>query len=122
MSDKKKITSRYYRKKVELYLLIDKIKLWPSRRGILHGIKSLIQTGNMIEIVTHCNKTFTIYNSRSSRAARMLRNKYFSGICSECGIPTWKLEKYSGTHFKNKYGSSLQKTSDGEQDKAEFFG
>jgi hypothetical protein len=29
---------RYYRKRVELFRLIDKVKLWPSRRGILHGI------------------------------------------------------------------------------------
>jgi pyrrolysyl-tRNA synthetase-like protein len=109
MSGKKKITSQYYRKKVELYLLIDKIKLWPSRKGVLHGIKSINQMGNMMEIITHCNKTFTVYNSRHSRAARWLRNKWFNSVCSECAIPSWKLEKYSITYFKRKYGSSLQK-------------
>ena len=122
MADKKKITQRYYRKKVELYLLIDKIKLWPSRRGVLHGIKSVNKIGEMAEIITHCNKQFKIYNSRHSRAARWRRNKWFSDICSECGIPSWKLEKYSATQFKRKYGSSLQKTADGEPDKAEFSG
>ena len=30
-------SKHYYRKRVELFRLIDKIKLWPSRRGVLHG-------------------------------------------------------------------------------------
>ena len=30
-----------------------------------------------------------------------------SGICPVCGIPEWKLAKYSATMFKRKYGSSL---------------
>jgi len=37
----KKHSKRYYRKRVELFRLIDKIKLWPSRTGILHGIKTI---------------------------------------------------------------------------------
>ena len=37
---------RYYRKRVELFRLIDKIKLWPSRKGILHGIRSIEKLGD----------------------------------------------------------------------------
>ncbi|MHC4459341.1 MAG: pyrrolysine--tRNA(Pyl) ligase small subunit, partial [Planctomycetota bacterium] len=37
----KKPVKRFYRKRVELFRLIDKIKLWPSRTGILHGIKTI---------------------------------------------------------------------------------
>ena len=98
---------RYYRKRVELFKLIDKIKLWPSRQGILHGIKSIEKLGDQARITTHCGKTFMINNSRNSRAARWLRNKWFGKICPVCRIPGWKLEKYSATRFKRHYGSLL---------------
>lgn len=71
----KKQTKRVYRKRVELTKLLEKIKLWPSRRGILHGIKSIEIFGSKAEVVTHRNKTFLVNNSRNSRAARWLRNK-----------------------------------------------
>ncbi len=103
----KKPTKRYYRKRVELFRLIDKIKLWPSRKGILHGIKTIKKIGDQAQITTHCNKTFLVNNSRNSRAARWLRNKWFSGVCGVCKVPDWKLEKYSSTRFKRHYGSLL---------------
>jgi pyrrolysyl-tRNA synthetase-like protein len=98
---------RYFRKRVELFSLIDKIKLWPSRKGILHGIRSVEKIGEQARITTHCNKTFIIYNSRNSRAARWLRNKWFGRVCPICNIPGWKLEKYNATRFKRHYGSFL---------------
>lgn len=98
---------RYYRKRVELFRLIDKVKLWPSRRGILHGIRTIDIMGDQARITTHCNRTFMVANSRNSRAARWLRNKWFKGVCSTCGIPDWKLEKYSLTQFRRGYGSDL---------------
>ena len=109
----KKPAKRFYRKRVELFRLIDKIKLWPSRKGILHGIKFINKIGDQAEITTHCNKTFVINNSRNCRAARWLRNKWFKGVCGVCRIPDWKLEKYSSTQFKRHYGSSL--TGDSEK-------
>ena len=98
---------RYYRKRVELFRLIDKIKLWPSRRGLLHGIKTVEVVGTQARITTHCNKTFWVADSRNSRAARWLRNKWFRGTCGVCRIPEWKLAKYSATRFKRHYGSAL---------------
>ena len=100
---------RYYRKRVELFSLVDKIKLWPSRKGILHGIKSIEKVGSQAQITTHCNKIFMVSNSRNSRAARWLRNKWFSEVCRDCGVPDWKLAKYSSTYFKRHYGASLIK-------------
>jgi len=100
---------RYYRKRIELFQLIDKIKLWPSRKGILHGIKTIEKMGDQAQITTHCNKTFMVNNSRSSRAARWLRNKWITDVCPVCGVPDWKLAKYSSTRFKRHYGSFLQK-------------
>lgn len=98
---------RYYRKRVELFKLIDKIKLWPSRKGILHGIKSVENMGPQARITTHCGKTFVVNDSRNSRAARWLRNKWFGKVCPVCKVPDWKLEKYSATGFKRHYGSLL---------------
>ena len=103
----KKHSKRYYRKRVELFRLIDKIKLWPSRTGILHGIKTIEKMGDQAQITTHCNKTFMANNSRNSRAVRWLRNKWFKGACGACRVPDWKLDKYSSTLFKRHYGSSL---------------
>lgn len=103
---------RYYRKRVELFRLIDKIKLWPSRRGLLHGIKTVDVIGDQARITTHCNKMFLITNSRNSRAARWLRNKWFSGVCGVCRVPDWKLAKYASTQFKRHYGSALSQGSE----------
>jgi pyrrolysyl-tRNA synthetase-like protein len=93
---------------VDFFRLVAKIKLWPSRTGLLHGIKSFVDKGDYAEITTHCNKTFVVRNSKTSRAARWLRNKYAAGACKECRIPGWKLEKYSTTFFTAHYGSRLE--------------
>ncbi len=98
---------RYYRKRIELFRLIDKIKLWPSRTGHLHGIRELAVSGDRAALTTHCGKTFTVSNSRNSRAARWLRNKWYTQPCPECGVPEWKLQKYSVTRFKRGHGSFL---------------
>ena len=106
MGNKEK--KRYYRKKTELFLLLDKMKLWPSRSGILHGIREIEKKGDYAIITTHCGKTFRIYNSRNSRAARWLRNKWVMKPCKDCKVPEWKLEKYSKTFFSSNYGSTLK--------------
>ena len=108
----KQPVKRYYRKRVELFRLIDKIKLWPSRRGILHGIKTIDVIGDQARITTHCDRTFMITNSRNSRAARWLRNKWFKRVCGTCRVPDWKLAKYSATHFRRQYGSALLKETE----------
>jgi pyrrolysyl-tRNA synthetase-like protein len=106
-SSDKKPAKRYYRKRVALFRLIDKIKLWPSRSGMLHGIKTIEKIGDQARITTHCNKTFLANDSRNSRAARWLRNKWYKNTCSLCNIPEWKIKKYSSTQFKRHYGSFL---------------
>ncbi len=103
----KKPAKRYYRKRVELFRLINKIKLWPSRSGVLHGIKTIEINGQQAQVTTHCNRSFRVRNSRNSRAARWLRNKWFNGVCTECRVPDWKMEKYSATQFSRRSGSDL---------------
>jgi pyrrolysyl-tRNA synthetase-like protein len=93
---------------VELYLLIERIKLWISRNGTLHGIKSLQKNGEIMQITTHCNKSFVVRDSRNSRAARYMRQKFYSQVCPKCGIPEWKLEKFSATRFNRHHGSNLK--------------
>ena len=109
---------RYYRRRVHLLRLIEKIKLWPSRKGTLHGIRSIDKWGDQARVTTHCNKAFLINNSRNSRAARWLRNKQFIGVCPQCGVPEWKLEKYASTRFTRHHGSLLIKDQEKETDSA----
>ncbi len=104
---------RYFRKRVELFRLIDKIKLWPSRKGLLHGIRTIEKHGDMAVVTTHCSKAFTINNSRNSRAARWLRNKWFRGVCPVCRVPEWKLAKYASTRFHRHHGADLHENPTG---------
>lgn len=103
----KPCVKRYYRKRVKLFRLLGKMKLWTSRRGILHGIKTIEEIGDQTRITTHCNKVFVVFNSSNSRAARYLRNKWHKEVCSVCAVPKWKLAKYDSTRFSSHYGSSL---------------
>ena len=105
MSDDKK---RYYRKYVELHPLVEKIKLWPSRTGVLHGVRNLRLRGDFLEIETHCGNRFLTNNSRKSRAARWLRNKWAVSACTKCAVPEWKLTKYTNTFFSTHHGKSLK--------------
>jgi pyrrolysyl-tRNA synthetase-like protein len=104
----KREAKRYYRKKNKLFPLIEKIKLWPSRSGALHSVRSIEIQGETATITTHCGKTFTAANSRRSRAARWLRNKYFRQACPACGVPDWKLKKYGQTFFSRHQGKLLK--------------
>lgn len=103
----KKGKKTYYRKRVDFFKLLQKMKMWPSRKGILHGIKSIKIIGNQATITTHCNETFMAYNSKNSRSARCLRNKWDLAVCKTCRVPSWKLQKYYATHFHQSYGSDL---------------
>ncbi|WP_094605425.1 hypothetical protein SPSIL_001520 [Sporomusa silvacetica DSM 10669] len=98
---------KYYRKNVDFFKLVEKLKLWPSRSGTLHGIKTIKITGNIAEITTHCDETFVVWNSRTSRAARWLRNKWCVCACKTCKIPAWKIEKYTSTMMTQKWGANL---------------
>ena len=100
--------ARYYRKQIPLFRLVDKLRLWPSRRGILHGIKSFEERGSYAVLITHCNKHMVVHDSKTSRAGRWLRNKWYAEACPKCRIPEWKLQKYASTHFKRGYGSQLR--------------
>jgi len=106
------VRKRYYRKRVELFRLVEKVKLWPSHTGVLHGIKSIERMGDQAEVITHCNEKFIINNSRNSRAARWLRNKWFIGTCKKCAVLEWKVKKYSFTHFTRRWGSRLTEASE----------
>lgn len=111
MSDAKKEKApakTVYRKRIALLALLEKIKIWPSRQGLLHGIKTIVSVGTHANITTHCGKSFTVTNSKNSRAARWLRNKWYKGACPSCAVPEWKLKKYAVTFFKNGYGSDLR--------------
>ncbi len=96
----KKQKKRYFRKHEDLYEVLQKIKLWPSRSGTLHGIRTITRKGAFIEFVTHCGNKVRIKNSKTSRVSRWLRNKWYVRACSQCKVPGWKLEKFSSTSFQ----------------------
>ena len=90
---------RYIYKNQKMFGMVDTIKLWPSRSGVLHGVKKAELNGNMIEITTHCGEHFAVWDSKTSRSARWLRNRWSRKPCPKCGIPQWKLDKYASTVF-----------------------
>ncbi|WP_073048821.1 pyrrolysine--tRNA(Pyl) ligase small subunit [Dethiosulfatibacter aminovorans] len=100
---------RYYRKHVDFFDLLQKVKLWPSRNGTLHGIKKMQIKGDYAEITTHCNEKFIVKRSKNSHSARWLRNKWYRQTCKKCRIPDWKLEKYSTTCFNQNFGKDLSR-------------
>lgn len=100
----KEAVKRYVYKNQSLYALIQKIKLWPSRSGILHGLKTVEPKGTSIVITTHCEESFTVWDSKKSRSARWLRNRWCTYPCPKCNIPEWKMSKYSSTVFTDSSG------------------
>jgi len=96
----KKEKARYIRKHEDLFNVLQKIKLWPSRTGTLHGIKSIVRKGAYIEFVTHCGNKLQLRDSKTSRVSRWLRNKWYVRPCPKCKVPGWKLEKFSSTSFQ----------------------
>ena len=96
----KKKRKTYFRKREELTVVLQKVKLWPSRTGTLHGLRSVVSKGAYIDFTTHCGQKLRIKNSKNSRVSRWLRNKWYVQPCPRCRVPAWKLEKYSLTAFK----------------------
>ncbi|MDR3204997.1 MAG: hypothetical protein LBV23_09695 [Deltaproteobacteria bacterium] len=98
---------RYFRKRQNLSALVDKIKLWPSRSGLLHGLKKVSLTVTGIKAVTHCGLIVNVRDCSSSRAARWLRAKQYVALCPRCGVPKWKIDKYGATVFSKRQGRLL---------------
>ena len=90
---------RTVRRHTDPYSVIEKVKLWPSKTGQLHGVRSVKLRGGFVELQTHCGQSIRMRNSRNSRVARHLRNKIYEKPCSRCRIPAWKLEKFGETSF-----------------------
>jgi pyrrolysyl-tRNA synthetase-like protein len=81
-------------KRPYLFDLVDKMKLWPSKSGILHGVRQTENLGGLIRISTHCGAVIVVRSSRRSRASRWLRNRWMRTACSACGVPEWKTERF----------------------------
>ena len=98
---------RYYRKRQRLLAMVSKMKLWPSRKGRLHGVRTVSATASGFTVETHCGLVFKARDSANSRACRWLRAKQYAVACPDCRIPAWKLEKYGSTVFSKRQGSVL---------------
>ncbi|MDR1109457.1 MAG: hypothetical protein LBP92_01870 [Deltaproteobacteria bacterium] len=98
---------RYLRKRQNLKAMVAKIKLWPSRHGILHGVKEIAELNSGFEVTTHCGLVFRARDSANSRAARWLRAKQYAVACPACRVPGWKISKYGATVFSKRLGRTL---------------
>ncbi|NIQ06588.1 MAG: hypothetical protein GWO20_12935 [Candidatus Korarchaeota archaeon] len=79
----------------QLFSLVSKIKLWPSQKGILHGVIKVESLGQFIRVTTYCKEVILVKDSRRSRVARWLRNRWVVAVCKDCRIPEWKLKRFS---------------------------
>lgn len=102
----------FFRKRADPFLTISRIKLWPSRNGILHGLKSVERRGSSMVVVTHCNQKAVVKCSKNGRLARWLRNKWYEKPCPVCKVPAWKIEKYAGTTFLKGKKKSYERKRD----------
>lgn len=107
---------RFLRKRADPFSIIARIKLWPSRKGILHGVRSVKRDGNVMTVITHCNHKTRVRCSKNGRVARWIRNKWYEKACKTCRVPEWKLRKYSQTSFikENKYARGSRVLSHAE--------
>ncbi|WP_406660353.1 pyrrolysine--tRNA(Pyl) ligase [Methanolobus sp. ZRKC3] len=81
--------------KKSLDSLISKTGFWVSRNGRLHGIKNCETSQNYIRVTMDCGEVIKVRNSRSSRAARLLRNRKFQKPCKKCRTPEEKIKEFS---------------------------
>ena len=103
---------RYLRKRQNLLAMVTKIKLWPSRKGYLHGVKDVKRIPGGFEVLTHCGLVFEARNSSNSRAARWLRAKQYAAPCPNCAVPSWKMDKFGATVFSKRLGKVLKDERD----------
>ncbi len=89
------LRAKYQRRHMRLFEAVDKIRLWPSRSGRLHGVKNVQVNGEWIILTTHCGLIFRIRNSNNGRGVRQLKNRWYKEVCKRCGVPNWKIEKYT---------------------------
>jgi len=94
-ADSNKTIREYREKHKRLSDLVNKIKLWPSRTGILHGVREVKKDGDLLIISTHCGCTFKARDSKNGRSIRHLKHRWFKKSCKKCGVPNWKIEKFS---------------------------
>ncbi len=81
--------------KKSLDSLISKTGFWVSRSGHLHGIRNCETSQNYIRITMDCGEVIKVRNSRSSRAARLLRNRKYHKACKKCRVPDEKIKEFS---------------------------
>ena len=94
MSKSKATFAKLASRRRHLFSLVEKVKLWTSRSGCLHGVRSVRLVGDWVEVETHCGISFRVRDSKSSRAKRQIKHGYYRRVCKKCKIPDWKIDKY----------------------------
>lgn len=94
-ADKAKLLKYYRERNKSLYKMVEKIKLWPSRTGTLHGVRELRKEGDWVVVSTHCGCTLRTRDSKNGRALRQLKQRNYKHACKKCDVPRWKMKKFS---------------------------
>src|SRR5665648_848899 len=66
---------RYLRRQKDPFTIVQQIKLWPSKNGILHGVRSVKLKSGRIVCKRHSCRTLDQSKSKNIRFARHLRNE-----------------------------------------------
>jgi pyrrolysyl-tRNA synthetase-like protein len=103
------MAAKSFQKRTDPFAIISRIKLWPSRKGILHGLITVERQGEKMKVVTHCGQTAIVNCSKNGRLSRWIRNKWYAKPCPVCRVPEWKQEKYAKTAFLNGKSKSYER-------------
>ncbi|NIS68763.1 MAG: hypothetical protein GTO12_07345, partial [Proteobacteria bacterium] len=47
-----------------------------------------------IRVTTYCKEIILVKDSRRSRVARWLRNRWVVTVCKDCRVPEWKVKRF----------------------------
>ncbi|MEM3437132.1 MAG: pyrrolysine--tRNA(Pyl) ligase small subunit [Nitrososphaerales archaeon] len=82
-------------KKKSLSTLINELGFFVSRSGRLHKISSIIGYGDYLKLSMKCGQCMIVRNSRRSKAARWLKNKWMKKPCKSCKINAGDLLRFT---------------------------
>jgi len=74
-------------RRMALSELIEHYMVYPSRRRILHKVRDVKYSGDLLHLTMACGINVRVRNSKRSRAARWIAKMIYWEPCRYCGIP-----------------------------------
>ena len=79
----------------KIFEIVKELGFFISRSGKLHKIVSIEEYGYNLKLHTACGQYIVIRNSKRSKAARWIRNKWLKNTCKGCKIKSSETREYS---------------------------